>query len=122
MRSLLAGIWNGFINAIGWIAGKLLGPPLARGWLYFPYISESLSRHSFSFGWKLRRAVYAHLLPRIGKDVVINSGVVIEDQRTSFGDDVWISSGTYIDYAWIGDHVLVGPNAVLLSGGRHHNF
>jgi maltose O-acetyltransferase len=38
------------------------------------------------------------------------------------GDDVWISVGAYLDYVEIGNSVLIGPNAMLLSGGRHHNL
>jgi acetyltransferase-like isoleucine patch superfamily enzyme len=58
----------------------------------------------------------------MGNDVLLNFGVVLEDARTTFGEDVWISTGCYVDYAHIGSYVLIGPHAVLLSGGRHHRF
>jgi acetyltransferase-like isoleucine patch superfamily enzyme len=54
--------------------------------------------------------------------VVLHHGVVIEDERTTFGNDVWVSVGTYIDYAIIEDHVLIGQHAVLLAGKGHHNI
>jgi acetyltransferase-like isoleucine patch superfamily enzyme len=48
--------------------------------------------------------------------------VVLEDPRTTFGDDIWISNGSYVDYAHIGSYVLIGQHVVLLSGGRFHRF
>jgi virginiamycin A acetyltransferase len=53
--------------------------------------------------------------------VVLHQGVVIEDERTTLGNDIWVSVGTYIDYALIDDHVLIGPHALLLAGKSHHN-
>ncbi len=88
--------------------------------LHFPYVSDVLSQIPFAFGWKFRSAVLARILPRVGRDVVLHHGVKIADERTSFGDDIWVSVGTYIDYAIIEDHVLIGQNAVLLAGKNHH--
>ncbi|HEX8180973.1 MAG TPA: acyltransferase [Pyrinomonadaceae bacterium] len=122
MRRLLATLWNGLLDAIGGLCGAIVRAGVRGGWLYFPYVSEFLSRLPFSPGWKLRRAVYARVLPRIGRDVLLNYGVVIEDPRTTFGDDVWISVGSYIDYAEIGSHVLVGQHVVMLSGRHHHRI
>ncbi len=80
-----------------------------------------LSRIPFAFGWKLRRAVFSKILPAIGEDVVLHQGVMIDDPRTSFGKDIWVSVGSYIDYAIIEDHVLIGQHVVLLAGKGHHN-
>jgi virginiamycin A acetyltransferase len=120
MKKILAFIPNAFIYFWGWLWGSFFRLGLKMKLFYFPFISEFISRVPFSFGWKFRRAVYHQLLPSIAKDVLLNYGVKIEDQRTSFGKDVWISNGCYIDYVIIKDHVLVGPHAMLLSGGRHH--
>jgi acetyltransferase-like isoleucine patch superfamily enzyme len=118
------GIAGSILEATTDLAGALAGPPLrlavARGIVHFPFLADLLSRIPFSPGWKLRRAVYARILPRIGRNVILHSGVVLEDPRTSFGDDVWVSNGCYLDYATVGDHVLVGPHAVILAGGRLH--
>jgi len=122
MRRLLASAWNSLLDAGGGLTGRVVSAGISRGWIYFPFASEVLSVLPFSLGWKLRRATYARLLPQIGQDVLLNFGVVLEDARTTFGDDIWISNGCYIDYANIGSNVLVGPHAVLLSGGRHHRF
>jgi acetyltransferase-like isoleucine patch superfamily enzyme len=56
----------------------------------------------------------------MGRTVILHPGVVLEDPRTCIGDDVWISHSCYLDYAHVGDHVLVGPHAVVLAGGRRH--
>jgi len=110
------------LEVCGRVVGTVFHAGISRGWIYFPFVSEAVSVLPFSLGWKLRRAIYEQLLPQIGKDVLLNFGTVIEDPRTTFGNDVWISSGCYIDYAKIGSHVLIGPQAVLLAGGRHHQF
>ena len=122
MRRLLSSAWNSLLDACGGLTGKVIRLGVARGWIYFPFASEVFSVLPFSVGWKLRRAIYARVLPQVGNDVLLNFGVVLEDPRTTFGDDVWVSNGCYVDYAHIGSSVLIGPHAVLLSGGRHHRF
>ena len=121
-RHALARLLNGSLDLVGGAAGSLVRIGVRRGWLYFPFVSEALSTLPFSVGFKLRRAVYARILPRIGADAVLHRGVVLEDPRTSIGRDVWISGGCYLDYVEIEDSVLIGPQAVLLSGGRHHRM
>src|SRR5438128_9429619 len=103
MRRIAARLFNGAIAVAGLTLGILLRKAIHAGWLYFPFVSEALAVVPFSLGWKLRRAVYAQILPRIGKDAVLHFGVVLEDPRCAIGDDVWISSGCYLDYTDIGD-------------------
>jgi len=109
------------LNASIRLAGGLVGRPLSscvrRNWLYFPFISEALSCVPFSFGWKFRNAVYKQILSGCGDDTILHFGVTLEDERTRIGRNVWVSVGSYIDYAEIGDSVLIGPHAVLLAGG-----
>lgn len=111
---------NASIDAVGGLLGLGVRAGVRGGWLYFPFASEALSLLPFSLGWKLRRAVYARVLPGIGRDAVLHFGVSIEDARTSIGENVWISARCYVDYAEIGDAVLIGPQAVLLAGGNPH--
>jgi virginiamycin A acetyltransferase len=120
MRRLLVAIWNGSISLGGSALGCWCGLLVRRRWLYFPFVSEALSALPFAVGWKLRRAVYARILPRIGRTAVLHYGVVLEDPRTEIGEDVWVGAGAYLDFAVVGDHVLIGPRSVLLAGGRHH--
>lgn len=122
VRRLVSGMVNGGIAILGALAGSFLGMAVHRGWVHFPFLSQALSMLPFSLGWKARRAVYARMLPAIGQNAVLHHGVTLEDPRSRFGDDVWVSVGAYLDYVEIGDHVLVGPGAVLLSGGRQHSF
>jgi virginiamycin A acetyltransferase len=114
--------YNSSIDRLGGMVGSAVKRRLKRKRLYFPYLTQLLSRVPFAFGWKLRRAVYARILPHVGNDVVLHHGVTIEDERTSFGNDVWVSVGSYIDYAVIEDHVLIGQHVVLLAGKGHHNI
>lgn len=116
----MAALWNAFIDALGALLCVFLKPACANGWLYFPFVSQWLSGVPFSFGWKLRAAVFSRLLPAFGEGVVLHQGVSLEDQRTTFGSDIWVSVNCYLDYCHIGDHVLIGPNAVILAGGKVH--
>jgi acetyltransferase-like isoleucine patch superfamily enzyme len=108
------------------VIGAVAGPPLrlavSHGLVHFPFLSDLLGTLPLTPGWKVRRAIYARILPRIGKNVILHPGVVLEDPRTTFGDDVWISHECYLDYATIEDHVLVGPHAVILAGGHPHQI
>lgn len=121
MGGALARTYNSSIDRVGGWIGGLAKRRLASQRLRFSYLSETLSRVPYALGWKLRRAVYARILPKVGDDVVLHHGVVLDDVRTSFGTDVWISVGSYIDYAIIEDHVLIGQHVVLLAGKNHHN-
>ena len=120
MSSVIVRTYNSSIDRLGRSVGSVAHARLKNNRLHFPYLSELLSRVPFAFGWKFRRAVYARILPSVGEDVVLHYGVVIDDERTSFGNDVWVSVGSYIDYAIIEDHVLIGQHAVLLAGKAHH--
>ena len=119
---MLTRIWNKLLDVVGGVLGRLLRTFVSRDLVYFPYASEVLSILPFSFGWKLRRVIDARVLPQVGTDVLLNFGVVVEDIRTTFGDDVWVSTGSYIDYALIDSHVLIGQHVVILAGRRHHKF
>jgi virginiamycin A acetyltransferase len=118
----LARAYNATIDGLGGVTGSVARRRLRKRPLNFPFVSEVLSHIPFTFGWKFRRAVYARLLPSIGNNVVLHQGVTIEDVRTTIGEDVWISVGSYIDYAIIEDHVLIGQHAVLLAGKGHHRI
>ena len=107
---MIRALWNSSIRAIGWSAGRVIRPFVCRGLLYFPFVSETLSMIPFSLGYKLRNAVYRQLLPSLGLNTILHQGVVIEDSRTTIGQDVWISHGCYLDYVHIGDSVLIGPH------------
>lgn len=122
MSQGLTKVYNTSVDKLGEVIGSSARRRLAKRRLYFPYLSETLSKVPFAFGWKLRRAVYSRILPSMGTDVVLHHGVSIEDERTTFGNDIWISVGTYIDYAIIEDHVLIGQHVVLLAGNGQHNF
>src|ERR1700722_6367451 len=117
---LVARCLNASIRQAGSLVGRLLGGCVRRKWLYFPFVSEALSCIPFSFGWKFRHAVYKRILSGCGDDTILHFGVTFEDERTRSGRNVWVSVGSYIDYAEIGDSVLIGPHAVLLAGGRAH--
>jgi acetyltransferase-like isoleucine patch superfamily enzyme len=122
MKRFLAEMANSGLDAVGRTAGVAVAGLTKRGLVHFPFVSQFLAQLPFSMGWKLRRAVYSGILPSVGKGAVLHQYVVIEDERSTIGDDVWISAGCYLDFVRIEDHVLIGPGAVLLSGGRQHRF
>ncbi len=121
MRSALVKIYNSLINSFGGFIGSIISSRLQKKRLYFPHFSEILSHIPFSFGWKLRYAVYKKVLPQVGDDVHLSFGVIIDDPNTRIGNDVFINTNTYIEFAEIGSYVLMGMQAVLLAGAKQHN-
>jgi virginiamycin A acetyltransferase len=119
---LAARCLNGGIRLAGGLTGSILDSCVRRKWLYFPFVSETLSYMPFSFGWKFRNAVYKRVLSGCGDDTILHFGVTLEDERTKIGRNVWVSVGSYIDYADIEESVLIGPHVVLLAGGHAHRF
>lgn len=118
MSGILVKTYNNSIDRFGGVVASIAN----RGVDRFHFVSEMLASLPFAFGWKLRQAVYKRILPSVGEDVVLLHGVVIDDPRTTLGSDVWVSYGTFIEYAFIEDHVLIGQHAVLLAGKNHHNI
>jgi acetyltransferase-like isoleucine patch superfamily enzyme len=88
--------------------------------LYWPFFTEAMGMIPFTFGWQLRQEVYRRLGLCKGKDIILNHGTSIGERATTIGGDVWMSKGAYVEYAHIGDHVLIGPGAILLAGRHHH--
>lgn len=121
MRLAIVKIYNSSINSLGSFFGSIILSRLQKKRLHFPHISETLSHIPFSFGWKFRYAVYKKVLPHIGEDVLLSFGVIIDHPNTRIGKDVWINTNAYIEYAEIGDYVMIGMQAVLLAGGKQHN-
>jgi len=115
-------VFNRALDLVGSAIGRAVRKGTDSGVLYFPYVTQALSTVPFAVGWKLRRAVYQHSMSRLGARTVIHHGVVFDDAAQIIGDDVWISAGCYIELAEIGDHVLIGPHAMLLAVGSYHKF
>jgi virginiamycin A acetyltransferase len=90
------------------------------GLIYWPFFSEALGMVPFTFGWQLRAYVYGRLGVCRGSDIVLNHGTTIGERATTIGSDVWMSRDVYVEFAHIGEHVLIGPGAVLLAGRYHH--
>jgi maltose O-acetyltransferase len=122
MSSPINALFNGAVSAVGAAVGSAVKRGSDRGILYFPYVTQALSNVPFAFGWKLRHAVYARSMTRVGAGTIIHHGVIFDDAAQSIGKDVWISAGVYIELADIGDHVLIGPKAMLLAVGSYHQF
>ena len=88
--------------------------------IYWPFFSEALGMVPFTFGWQLRQETYRRLRVCLGTDIVLNHGTTIGDRRTTIGSDVWLGRDVYLEYAYVADHVLIGPGAILLAGRHHH--
>ena len=87
---------------------------------HWPFVSEALGVVPFTFGWQFRQEVYRRLGVCRGTGIILNHGTTIGDRRTRIGTNVWMSRDVYVEYAFVEDHVLVGPGAVLLAGRHHH--
>lgn len=122
MSDLISRLANAAADGLGAAVGRAARAAEERNLLYFPFLSQALAGVPFWFGWKLRRAAYAQILPRMGQGTIVHQGVVFDDSQSRIGDDVWISFGAYIELADIGNHVLIGPHAVLLAGAQYHRY
>jgi acetyltransferase-like isoleucine patch superfamily enzyme len=118
MSRLLTRTYNTSIDRFGGGIAALSSKGIER----FHFVSELLAQVPFAIGWKLRQAVYRRILPSVGEDVVMLHGVVIDDPRTTLGSNIWVSYGSFIEYAFIEDHVLIGQHVVILAGKNHHNI
>lgn len=120
--TFLKQIYNNSIESTGKSFGRFARGSCEKNPLNFPFFSETISKIPFAFGMKFRKAFYASLLSSVGTDVTLLDGVTFGDFRTIIGNDVWLSSGVYVEYANIEDHVLIGQQAVILAGKNHHNI
>jgi acetyltransferase-like isoleucine patch superfamily enzyme len=118
----VASVYNNAISRVGGALGSVIKRGTDGGSLYFPFVTQTLAMVPFAFGYKLRHAIYKSCMSHVGEGTVIHHGVRFDDAAQIIGDDVWISAGCYLELVEIGDHVLIGPHAVLLAGGRNHNF
>ncbi len=124
MRKMIAIPFKALRRLLVIICGVVIGISIDLtdrwGLLYWPFASEALGLVPFTFGWQLRYEIYRRLGICCGDQTVLHHGTTIGDRRTTIGSDVWASRDVYIEYAHIGDHVLIGPGAILLAGRHHH--
>lgn len=94
---------------------------LARhGVMTFQHAAECVSRHGSFVGYRIRRRFYRRLLATCGDDLEINYGATVGEISSRIGDRVWVGPSAYLDLVDVGDDVLIGPQACVLAGGRHH--
>jgi len=111
------------------VAGVLTWPlvwPLAQlcqtSDIVFRTASELLSLIPYVFGVVVRAEFYRFALRHCGRNVVIEFGASFIYRDISIGDNVTINRYSVIHHCDLGNYVLVGEHAVLLSGSRQHNI
>lgn len=124
MRKILLLPFKVVRRALVWLCGIILASFVDSAdrhhLIYWPFFSEALGMVPFTFGWQLRQETYRRLGVCRGTDIVLNHGTTIGDRRTTIGTDVWLARDVYLEYACVGDHVLIGPGTILLAGRQHH--
>lgn len=90
------------------------------GVVTFQHASEAIARVPLFYGYRVRQRFYGRLLASCGAGLEMNAGATIAERGSRIGDRVWVGPGTYLDLVDIGDDVLIGPQALVLAGGRHH--
>ena len=108
------------VVGLGFVISATANVADRAGLMYWAFFSEALSMVPFTFGWQLRNYVYRRMGVCKGADVILNHGTTIGERGTTIGSDVWMSRDVYVELAHIGDHVLIGPGAMLLAGRHHH--
>lgn len=86
----------------------------------FRFGSQCISLVPGLLGIYVRRAYYVTVLPRCGKDVVIEFGTLFAQRDTEIGDRVYIGAFCNVGTCRIGDEVLVGSNVDIISGRYVH--
>lgn len=67
-----------------------------------------------------RRAYYVTVLPRCGRDVVIEFGTVFAQRDTEIGARVYVGAFCNVGTSRIADDVLIGSNVDVISGRHIH--
>jgi virginiamycin A acetyltransferase len=106
--------------------GELLAAPLrlarATGLMAFETGGQILSLIPGMPGIFVRRAWYRHTLARCGPGLTVAFGAAIVHDGAELGANIYVGKRTLIGLATIGDDLLSGDGAQVLSGGRHHGF
>jgi|CXWL01.1.fsa_nt_gi acetyltransferase-like isoleucine patch superfamily enzyme len=100
------------------IWAKLPLPEYSR----FTAISQLLSLIPGLSGILLRRVWYRQTLKRCGKKLIVDWLAVIRTSETEVGDYCTLGVANWVGWAKIGNDVMTGNHAVLLSGKTQHTF
>lgn len=120
---------GGAFRAIQALLGILTWPivfPLAMlsrtSDIVFRSMSEFLSFIPYFPGVILRYEFYRFALKKLGRNVLIEFGVVFIHSDVEIGDDVLIGRYSILHHCNIGSQVLIGERCTFLSGMRQHHF
>jgi acetyltransferase-like isoleucine patch superfamily enzyme len=122
MRSWLRAARRGGVNAAAAVVVGCVRGADRAGMLYWQFWSEALAMVPFATGDQLRAEVQRRAGGGCGERVTLRHGVIIAEQGTVIGTDVWIAARAYLELVHIADHVLIGPGAQLLSGRYPHKI
>ena len=86
------------------------------GWSHFFSLLPGIT------GVYLRRAFYAWVLPRVGKDVWIGFGTVLSHPTAEFGDRVYVGVGCMLGDVTLEDDVLIGSHVSIINGQHQHGI
>lgn len=86
----------------------------------FRFGSQFVSLVPGLLGVYVRRAYYLTVLPRCGRDVVIEFGTILAQRDTEIGERVYIGAFCNVGTCRIGNEVLVGSNVDIISGRHVH--
>jgi virginiamycin A acetyltransferase len=105
------------VHVLGLYAARrrLVGDEGAWTW-----VSERAATWAGPFGIWRRRALYLRLLPRVGRELVLGTGVIVTKPTTEFGHHVYVGPYTVLGDVRLGDHVLVANSVSMPSGTRQH--
>lgn len=73
-------------------------------------------------GILLRRVWYRATLRRCGSNLTVDWLAVIRTRETEIGDRCTLGVGNWLGWVRLGDDVMTGSHASLISGARQHDF
>lgn len=97
------------------VKARVLGKDHAYEWL-----AQSASRWAGLSGIYLRRALYRRVVSRIGRNVVISYGTLLNKTSVELGDNVYIGGYSILGDVRIGADTLIADHVVIPSGNAQH--
>lgn len=88
----------------------------------YVYVAELIGLVPFRFGDRVRYLFYQRTLAQCGRDVTINFGSIISDQRSTIGEHVWVGTYCIFGHVNLRDYTIIAQGCHVVDGPCGHGF
>lgn len=85
-------------------------------------LSQKASRWEGTLGIYLRRALFCRVIAKMGRDVVISYGTLLNRRSVELGDNVYIGGYSILGDVRVGKHTLIADHVTIPSGAGQHGI